>query len=264
MAHLNYDYIQLRNIQLPLPIRINPDAWHREDKAQPAIISLRASYPTSLISKSSNGDDVNSTLNYGTLYRAIESKLNSRNRKGNGSEGQAPAAMDIVQAAKIIAGTTQKLVYDTLMSLDDGISFSYQHDEWFVNHREEVAVIVQLPKAILRAAGGLNCKVLVRDRRGEEDDTDVEFKIQGIKCFCVIGVNPHERLEKQAVELMLYFRFKQRDPACERFLRCNQDLTKQIAEVSFVCSLLFFLSSLHDLLRFEEGFCFRLSSCVWV
>ena len=72
------------------------------------------------------------------------------------------------------------------------------------------------PKALLRVEGGLGREiVLVRRRRkaggGDEGEmmdgfwqvASQSWTIAGLKTACVIGVNPHERLEKQSVVLEL-------------------------------------------------------------
>lgn len=61
------DTIQLRNIQLPLPVA--PEAWHRAGKRQPCTASLRLGYASSVAS--AVGDDVAKTIDYGKLVRRI-------------------------------------------------------------------------------------------------------------------------------------------------------------------------------------------------
>lgn len=65
------DTIQLRNIQLPLPI--SPEAWHRPGKRQPCTASFRLSYSSSIAS--AEGDDVSRTIDYGKLFRQINRDL---------------------------------------------------------------------------------------------------------------------------------------------------------------------------------------------
>ncbi|KAF9889135.1 hypothetical protein FE257_007624 [Aspergillus nanangensis] len=81
-------------------------------------------------------------------------------------------------------------------------------------------VWLHLPKALLRAEEGLKYRsVTVWGYRQPDDDATVggnsercpvvleeEFCIDGIRCHCILGVNSHERVEKQAVIISLEFK----------------------------------------------------------
>lgn len=66
-------------------------------------------------------------------------------------------------------------------------------------------------KALLRVEGGLGRVVCARRGKGKEGDgkgrvwciTSQAWMIRGLKIPCIIGVNPHERLEKQIVVVEL-------------------------------------------------------------
>lgn len=65
------DSVQLRNIQLPLPVA--PDPWHRDGKPQPCTASLKLSYSSAIAAAAA--DDVSLSLDYGKLYRRLEEDI---------------------------------------------------------------------------------------------------------------------------------------------------------------------------------------------
>ncbi|KAL3469238.1 hypothetical protein BJX99DRAFT_241760 [Aspergillus californicus] len=84
-------------------------------------------------------------------------------------------------------------------------------------------VWLHLPKALLRAEDGLHYRsITVWGYRqggtagGEMTSPSLsercpvvleeEFRIEGIRCYCILGVNSHERVEKQAVIISLEFK----------------------------------------------------------
>ena len=67
------DTIQLRNIQLPLPVA--PEAWHRGGKKQPCNVSIRLTYASSAAAAES--DDVKKTIDYGKLFKRLDAELES-------------------------------------------------------------------------------------------------------------------------------------------------------------------------------------------
>ncbi|KAL4764305.1 dihydroneopterin aldolase [Aspergillus foveolatus] len=81
-------------------------------------------------------------------------------------------------------------------------------------------VWLHLPKALLRAENGLHYRssTVWGYRQGSTAGSDVnssercpvvleeEFRIEGIRCYCILGVNSHERVEKQAVIISLEFK----------------------------------------------------------
>ncbi|RDW86421.1 dihydroneopterin aldolase [Aspergillus mulundensis] len=73
-------------------------------------------------------------------------------------------------------------------------------------------VWLHLPKALLRAENGLHYRssTVWGYRQGSTERCPVvleeEFRIEGIRCYCILGVNSHERVEKQAVIISLEFK----------------------------------------------------------
>lgn len=114
-------------------------------------------------------------------------------------------------------------------------------------------VWLHLPKALLRADEGLKYRsVTVWGYRvgvqadgvsfGDEavaNDTDrcpvvleEEFRIDGIRCYCILGVNSHERVEKQAVIISLDFKGPGQLAWGSTVVDTYQEMTRVVAEVS--------------------------------
>ena len=71
------DTIQLRNIQLPLPVA--PEAWRRSGKRQPCTATIRVSYASSV--GAAEADDVTKTLDYGKLLKRVTADLDLLTKK---------------------------------------------------------------------------------------------------------------------------------------------------------------------------------------
>ncbi|KAF3491510.1 uncharacterized protein GIQ15_01027 [Arthroderma uncinatum] len=209
------DYIQLRNVQLPVPIYLRTNAWKQTNKPQPASFSVRISYPASLIALAADSDTVGSTLNYGTLYRSIESAIISSNREAVVDENaedptKRPSySKDIVDITRTISDAAYKVLWAEIGPIGRDKDDPIFKDSWFVEKKEEITVDLHLPKAILRAERGLHCSLVTRERRFKEHvsmDYDLTVRVEGIRCACIVGVNAYERKDKQIVELALTFR----------------------------------------------------------
>lgn len=153
---------------MPFMLSVGKDAWNRENKPQPVSITLRVNNVKS-IHDAAASDDISQSLDYGKLYKNIQSKL--------GNPGDQHRFADI--AKQVLAAVE---VPETSSSVE-----------------------VDFPKAALRAEGGLRYTV---NGDKDRDVTNVHKTLQilGIKCACIIGVNPHERREKQIVVVNLTFR----------------------------------------------------------
>ncbi|KAF7505135.1 hypothetical protein GJ744_001201 [Endocarpon pusillum] len=153
---------------MPFMLSVGKDAWDRENKPQPVSITLRVNNVKS-IHDAAASDDISQSLDYGKLYKSIQSKL--------GNPGGHDCLSDI--AKQVLAAVE---VPETSSSVE-----------------------VDFPKAALRAEGGLR---YTANWDKDPDVTNVHKTLQvlGIKCACIIGVNPHERREKQIVVVNLTFR----------------------------------------------------------
>jgi dihydroneopterin aldolase len=112
----------------------------------------------------------------------------------------------------------------------------------------ECEVSVHLPGAHLRAEGGLTFRSVTtwgydRSSYGSADDAvessrqtlvvDQEFRVEGIRCYCILGVNSHERLEKQCVVVTLVFRGSGEPAWGSTVVDTYQEMVKVVAEVSY-------------------------------
>ena len=159
------DVVVLRNLHFELAVGL--DAWHRRGKPQPVLVSLEIGSGVA-IQNAAAGDDVSKALDYGKLFKLIHGKL-----------------------------TVSNTQFRDVHALHDAVRNCIASNVC-------VKIEITLPKALLRAEGGLTYA------RIEEYKDDyllpVEtLSIMGIRCACIIGVNPHERIEKQVVVVDLIF-----------------------------------------------------------
>ena len=171
MARLRQlDTIYLRD--LCFSAVVGPDAWNRPDKAQPITLSLQLQLDTS---NASTSDELAHTFSYGHICKDISTKLDG----------------------------------ETFSSLNQlAVGVADLANNW---PGEVLSVQAWAPKGLLRVEGGLGREVLLR--RVEIIDTGFRhlqwrvdtlgWLIKGLKLACIIGVNPHERLEKQNISIDL-------------------------------------------------------------
>ncbi|KAL8671434.1 MAG: hypothetical protein Q9168_004063 [Polycauliona sp. 1 TL-2023] len=164
------DTIYLRNLNIAAVI--GPDAWGRKDKVQPIILNIRLKIDTST---SSTSDDINDTFSYGQMSKEITSQLD---------------------------GKTFNNLQHLITVLTTFAAF------W---PGEDTKLQALAPKALLRVEGGLEVTHSIRkkDRYEENGVPQVRhvdtrsYSIKGLKLACIIGVNKHERLVKQSVNVDL-------------------------------------------------------------
>ncbi|KAL8867621.1 MAG: hypothetical protein Q9174_005541 [Haloplaca sp. 1 TL-2023] len=164
------DTIYLRNLKISAVI--GPDAWGRQDKAQPVVLNIRLKIDTTT---SSTSDDINDTFSYGQMSKEITSQLDGK-----------------------VFNNLQHLitVLTTFAAFWPG---------------EDTKLQALAPKALLRVEGGLEISHSIRkkDRYEENGVPQVRhvdtrsWSIKGLKLACIIGVNKHERLQKQNVNVDL-------------------------------------------------------------
>ncbi|KAH8423896.1 dihydroneopterin aldolase [Aspergillus melleus] len=109
----------------------------------------------------------------------------------------------------------------------------------------ECEVWLHLPKALLRADEGLKYRSVTvwgykqagEGSPGEADESErcpvvleEEFRIDGIRCYCILGVNSHERVEKQAVIISLEFKGPGQLPWGSTVVDTYQAMTRVVAE----------------------------------
>lgn len=165
------DIVYLRNLKLSAVI--GPDAWNRPDKSQPIVVSLQLEIDTT---SASTTDDIKNTFSYGQLCKDVTAKLDGK----------------------------------TFMSIDHLTSdLAGLADNW---PGETLKLQVLAPKGMLRVEGGFGREFFLRRVETKPHGWKVlnwhvgshEWVIKGLKLACIIGVNPHERLEKQNLSIDLY------------------------------------------------------------
>ena len=182
-------------------------------------------------------DDVSLTLDYGKLYRSTKGDIQTAVQKPD----DVTDGIGVRYLAEAVGRAGFKLLRTTVLGVDG---------RDIANDREragEVEVWLHLPKAILRAGGGLKYRSVMRLQRKEIDTyeelhesntvdalwvEEQEFKIEGIRCYCIIGVNPHERLEKQTVVVTLVFKGDRTVDWSKHVAMKYREMTKAVAEVS--------------------------------
>lgn len=164
------DTISLR--ELHTTAIIGPDAWNRLGKVQPLVLSLFLTIDTSSAGAS---DDVNCTFSYGQMCKDVVAKVGTRE-----FHNIHHLTSEIADLANTWPGETLKI---TAMA----------------------------PKALLRVDGGFGRDVVLRRKEIRQGRSlwnvdSNEWFIQGLNTACIIGVNEHERLEKQVVNIGLKMR----------------------------------------------------------
>ncbi|KAJ5683898.1 uncharacterized protein N7477_000243 [Penicillium maclennaniae] len=251
------DSVRLRDIELPLPAA--PDAWHRPDKAQPCIASLKLSYSSAIASAAQ--DEVSLSLDYGKLFRRLEADIRNMaqiSRMQREDMKVSAVGQDPRVTAGIVANCGLGLLEDTAAGVRrmEHVQQSQWNSYSGVGELPSKAIYaldseygtcevwLHLPKALLRAEDGLKYRSVTawgyKKTPGDGEALDVssrapvvleeEFRIEGIRSYCILGVNPHERVEKQAVIISLTFEGPGQHAWGSTFLDTYQAMTRAVAE----------------------------------
>lgn len=94
------DYVSLRNINLHFPAA--PDPWHRPGKSQPCTAAVKLSYSSAVAA--ANADDVSLSLDYGKLYRRIETAVRDSVKPQDGGRLSQAAEVTLSNDVRVIAG----------------------------------------------------------------------------------------------------------------------------------------------------------------
>nr|WBQ01564.1 PlmG [Aspergillus flavipes] len=234
------DVVELRQVEFPLPVA--DEAWHRQGKSQPCRLDLRLFF--SSIAASAASDDVGLTLDYGRLYRQLKANVqNAHDTQSHASTGARrlqgvdgvtleerllPNKQDLRLTAGVLAVSGLELLLDcaTSSGADKGSTPAIQSDFG------QCEVVLRLPKAVLRANDGLRYRSLVSLAQQGPAFVILEEEIQinGIQCYCVVGINPHERREKQGVMINLGFKGPGNGPWVSTVLDSYQEMTRAITD----------------------------------
>ena len=151
---------------LRLSANVEPDAWGRSGKSQPVVINLQLHLDTS---RSGISDSLQNSFSYGQMCKDVISAVDGRTCDFNS------LGIQLFMVASRWPGGSVDCKFTLpkmLLLVEEGLSFRFQ----IVRRAEEV------PRF-----------------------SNVEWSIKGLKASCIIGVNAHERLEKQTVIVELHF-----------------------------------------------------------
>lgn len=200
------DTISLRGLHTTAII--GPDAWNRLGKAQPLVLSLFLTIDTRAAGVS---DDVNYTFSYGQMCKDVIAKVGGRDFHNIHN-----LTSEVADLANTWPGETLKI---TAMA----------------------------PKALLRVEGGFGRNVVLRrkeigQRTSLWDVDSHEWFIKDLNIACIIGVNEHERLEKQVVNIGLKMKGESEQELYKNMIWGENEmwrsLVRRVCEVSnrFTCS----------------------------
>lgn len=278
------DRVSLRNIDLHLPA--GPDPWHRPGKAQPCTAAVNLSYSSA--TAAATADDVSLSIDYGKLYRRIESEIRdvgkspaggveSQDIIGNQKRADILLGRDVRILGELISGCALGLLDETIAGvrrmahaapssptrrrssqanrrMSSGSPVAHMRNGSVASATSdpldstfgECETLLHLPNAHLRAEGGLRYRSLttwgydqtyesledVVERERQPLVLEQEFRLEGIRCYCILGVNSHERLEKQCVIVTLAFRGSGETVWASTVVDTYQEMTRVVAEVS--------------------------------
>lgn len=164
------DSLHLRELQLSAVI--GPDAWNRPDRPQPIVLSLQLQIDTTPVG---NTDDFKKAFSYSQICRDVTAELDGK----------------------------------TFMSIDHLTSdLAGLADNW---PGEVLKLQAMAPKAMLRVEGGFGRELTLRRVETKINQwkqlmwhvASHEWVIKDLKVACIIGVNAHERVEKQNLNMAL-------------------------------------------------------------
>lgn len=164
------DTVFLRNLKLSTAI--GPDAWNRADRFQPIVISLQLQIDTTT---AGIDDDLRSSFSYGQMCKDITAKVDMKKFRN----------------------------IDHLTS-----DLAALADKW---PGETLKLQALAPKAMLRVEGGFGREFSLRRMETETCGWKAmnwhveshDWVVKGLMLACIIGVNPHERLDKQNLSIDL-------------------------------------------------------------
>ena len=166
------DTISLRNLTTTLIV--GPDAWCRPSKPQPLVLSF---FLTLDIQNAAASDDIDGTFSYGVMCKDVIGRM-----ENTSFASVSHLVIDLARMAEKWPGDTLRIE-------------------------------ALLPKALLRSEGGLvlNLEVTRWGSNGARGQGEWELRTKTwearkLMVACIIGVNPHERDQKQTVMIDLKVR----------------------------------------------------------
>lgn len=165
------DTISLRNFHMAAVI--GHDAWNRPGKLQPIVLTLKLLIDTT---SAGTSDEIGQTFSYGQMCKD----------------------------ATVLSGAHFRSIDELTTNL---VRIAFEKN-W---PGESLQISLVAPKALLRVEGGLGREVTLRKQwiRSGAPTQQIwicarhVWQVRELKVACIIGVNPHERLEKQQVAINL-------------------------------------------------------------
>ena len=165
------DIISIRNFHMTSVI--GPDAWNRPNKSQPIVLTLKLLIDTT---SAGTSDEIAHTFSYGQMCK---------------------------DATVLSDGNFRSI--DDFTNVLVGIVLA---KNW---PGETLHISCIAPKALLRVEGGLGRDITLRKKWVENEAAKMQlwscerhsWLVKDLKVACIIGVNPHERLERQQVAICL-------------------------------------------------------------
>lgn len=181
------------------------DAWHRPGKTQPVQLEIHMTPPGGL-EAAAREDSVAYTIDYGKFYKSLKTATFG---------GSFESVIRLYQAIR---------------------SIFPEVESWHIS--------ITLPKAILAANNGVHFTW-----NGNTDQNGVPLVMQvmtihDIECRCIIGINSHERLEKQRLRITITIWGMENRLSPSIFAGVNmdpspnleyQEMVQDVVEVRFSC-----------------------------
>lgn len=197
----------------------------------------------SSIAASAADDDVSLSLDYGKLFRRIEGHVREWPKVEQGSNASLQLVghdgepfsdkddgEDLSRLGGMMGSRALEFFRENALEINSKKAGAIQEDFG------QCDLNLHFPNILLRAEHGLSYRNISSLGQNKEDSAVAvvvgeEFRINNIRCHCIIGINPPERLEKQAVVVSLEFKGPGHGAWSARFLETYQEMTRVVAEV---------------------------------
>ena len=197
----------------------------------------------SSIAASAADDDVSLSLDYGKLFRRIEGHVREWPKVEQGSNASLQLVghdgkpfsdkddgEDLSRLGGMMGSRALEFFRENALEINSKKACAIQEDFG------QCDLNLHFPNILLRAEHGLSYRNISSLGQNKEDSAVAvvvgeEFRINNIRCHCILGINPPERLEKQAVVVSLEFKGPGHGSWSARFLETYQEMTRVVAEV---------------------------------
>ena len=201
------DTIVLRGMHLSATF--SGDAWSRPSKPQPVVISVSLSLAAI---EAASTDDLKDTFSYSTIYKAITSSLATQSfhslahltnhlSQKSASDWPGEALHIVALAPKAILRAEGGLSMEVCWKREPSTSRQTQPRRQLQQLQHQQS----MEQHQAAAAAAANPQVSQHDHHQPWRMERHAWAIKGLRAACIIGVNAHERLEKQIVAVDVGF-----------------------------------------------------------